>query len=167
MPSFDIVSSVDQHEVANAVDQANRELETRFDFKEAFKKGEAKFELTKNNEIQVTAPTDFQIQQMKDILRQKCVKRNIDTRSLTDLPVEKNLSEVRLTIQIQQGIKPDIAKKIVKSIKGVKLKVQPAIQSDKIRVTGKKRDELQQVISHLKEHEEEFETALQYENFRD
>lgn len=163
MPSFDIASSIDLHEMSNAVDQANRELTTRFDFKGV----QASFELSKNNEIHLKAPTEFQIQQMIDILRQKCAKRGIDVRSLTHLPLETNLSEARQTIEIQQGIKPEIAKQIVKSIKGTKLKVQSSIQGEQVRVTGKKRDDLQQAITHLKENEDEFGLPLQYENFRD
>lgn len=160
MPSFDIVSKVDNHELTNAVDQANRELTTRFDFKGV----DAKFELS-DNSINLSAPSDFQLQQMADILRNKLVKRNIDIRSLDYKDPEIQLSVARQEIVVKQGIDKELAKKITKDIKASKMKVQPAIQGEQVRVTGKKRDDLQQAISMLKEGE--YEQPLQFENFRD
>lgn len=161
MPSFDIVSKVDKHELENAVDQANREIKSRFDFKGV----DASFDLEGGDKINLKAPSDFQIKQMDDILRGKLVKRDIDVRSLDPQPIEKNLSEARQTINVVQGIPADKAKKITKMIKDKKLKVQPSIQGEQVRVTGKKRDDLQEVMSFLRESE--LELALQFENFRD
>ena len=160
MPSFDIVSKVDEHELSNAVDQANREITTRFDFKGI----EASFSLDKED-ITLKAPSEFQVQQMEDILRGKLVKREIDVRSLDPQKVETNLSEARQTIKVIQGISQENAKKIVKKIKDEKLKVQASIQGDQVRVTGKKRDDLQSVMSMLKDSD--LELSLQYDNFRD
>jgi uncharacterized protein YajQ (UPF0234 family) len=161
MPSFDIVSEVDDHEVTNAVDQANREVTTRFDFKGV----DAKFEYA-NNEITLTAPNEFQVDQMRDILNNKCVKRNVDIQSLEAQDIQVNGSEAKQILKVKQGIETDAAKKIIKLIKAEKLKVQTAIQGEKIRVTGKKRDDLQTVIAFLKE-QENLELPLQFENFRD
>lgn len=160
MPSFDIVSKVEQHEITNVVDQATREITNRFDFKGV----KASFELN-NNEITLKAPSDFQVQQMLDILRGKMVKRNVDTRSLEIKDPDINLSEARQLIIVRQGIESDIAKKIIKFIKNSGTKVQPAIQGDQVRVTGKKRDDLQEIIALLKN--ESFGLPLQFENFRD
>lgn len=161
MPSFDTVSEVNMHEATNAVDQANRELSTRFDFKGV----EAKFEL-KESTITQTTDSDFQLQQMMDILFNKLTKRGIEL-SCIDIgkmtPVGK---QVKQELTIKQGIETDLAKKIVKLIKANKFKVQAAIQGEKIRVTGKKRDDLQQVIQFLKSSDE-IELPLQFENFRD
>lgn len=160
MPSFDIVSKVDHHEIANAVDQSIREVTNRFDFKGV----NATFELT-DNEITLKAPSDFQVQQMLDILRNKMVKRGIDTRSLDIESPNINLSETRQKITVRQGIESDIAKKITKFIKTHLNKVQATIEGDKIRVSGKKRDDLQATIAALKN--ESFGLPLQFENFRD
>lgn len=160
MPSFDIVSKVDQHELTNAVDQSTREITNRFDFKGI----KASFDLT-DNEITLKAPSDFQLQQMLDILRSKMVKRNLDTRSLEIKDPDINLAEARQVIVVKQGIESETAKKIVKYIKNCAAKVQPAVQGDQVRVTGKKRDDLQEVIALLRE--ESFDVPLQFENFRD
>lgn len=161
MPSFDIVSEVDMHEVNNALDQSNREVGTRFDFKGV----DASFELNNGVEITVSAEADFQIQQMMDILRAKMVKRSIDTKSLKEGDIQMVGQKASMVVTVQQGIEADIARKIVKTVKEAKLKVQTAIQGEKLRVTGKKRDDLQQVIALLKENS--FGIPLQYENFRD
>lgn len=160
MPSFDVVSKVDNHELMNAVDQANREVTNRFDFKDSG----AKFVLN-DNEITLFATSDFQIKQMQDILRDKASKRNIDLKTLDFKVIETNLNEAKQTVQLRQGIDKEAAKKIVKLIKEQKLKVQAAIQGEQVRVTGKKRDDLQFAISVLKE--QNFELPLQFENFRD
>lgn len=160
MPSFDIVSNTDQHEIANAVDQANREVSTRFDFKDT----NARIELAKDK-ITLSAPTDFQLKQLDEILRNKFAKRGIDLRSLNYLPINTNLSEAKQVVEVKQGIDTENAKKIVKQIKESGHKVQAAIQGDQIRVTGKKRDDLQEVIAMLRGSKTPL--PLQYINFRD
>ncbi len=160
MPSFDIVSEVDLQEVRNAVDQANREVGARFDFKGV----SAKFELT-DAEVLLTAEQEFQLQQMMDILRQKLVKRKVDIACLEIGTPETSLNAARQRVLIRQGIDTDTAKKIVKAIKAAKLKVQAQIQGDKVRVTGKKRDDLQKVIAMLRDSD--YGLPLQYINFRD
>lgn len=160
MPSFDVVSEVDFHEVTNAVDQANRELKTRFDFRGV----DAKFERTEDV-VRVTAEADIQLDQMIDILRAKLVKRSIDPKVM-DIGDQEHVGKLlHKNIKIQEGVESLLAKKIVKLIKDKKMKVQAAIQGEKVRVTGKKRDDLQQVMNMLKE--EDIETPLQYNNFRD
>jgi uncharacterized protein YajQ (UPF0234 family) len=160
MPSFDIVSNIDNHEVTNAVDQANREVTTRFDFKDT----NAHLELNKDK-ITIIAPTDFQLKQVDEILRNKLAKRQVDIRSLTYKEIDVSLSEAKQIIEIKQGIDTDNAKKITKLIKESGLKVQASIQGDQIRVTGKKRDDLQDVIAMLRAAK--VAIPLQYVNFRD
>mgnify|MGYP001417350409 CR=1 FL=1 len=160
MPSFDVVSEVDWHEITNAIDQANRELQTRFDFRGV----EAKFEKLEQS-VRVTAEADIQLDQMIDILRAKMVKRLIDPKVM-DIGDQEHVGKLlHKNVQIQEGLESLFAKRVVKLIKEKKLKVQAAIQGDKIRVTGKKRDDLQQVMATLKE--EDFDVPLQYNNFRD
>ena len=146
MPSFDVVSDFDSHEARNGVDQANREVTTRFDFKGTG----SKFELD-GEVISLTTQSDFQLKQMMDILHQKLSKRGVDLGCLEEQEPEFSGSEAR--------------QKLVKQIKAAKLKVQAAIQGDKLRVSGKKRDDLQAVIAMLKETD--IGLPLQYENFRD
>ena len=146
MPSFDIVSEVDMHEVNNAIDQSNREVGTRFDFKGV----DAKFTLTESSDISITAEVDFQVHQMLDILRGKLVKRGIDTKAIREGEVEMVGQKATMPVKLQQGIESDLARKIVKMVKETKMKVQTAIQGEKLRVTGKKRDDLQNVIELLK-----------------
>jgi|SRR3989339_221405 len=160
MPSFDIISEVNKHELANAVDQANREVETRFDFKGT----NSKFELL-DNKIILTTQSEFQLQQMTAVLRNKLAKRGVDTRVMKEGEVQTSLNHAKLEIEIQQGIKQEFAKKITKMIKDSKLKVQASIQGEQIRVTGKKKDDLQEVIAFLRKAE--LELPLQFENFRD
>lgn len=160
MPSFDIISSIDNHEVTNAVDQANREVSTRFDFKDT----NARLELNKDK-ITLTAPTDFQLKQVDEILRTKFAKRNVDMRALHYNEINTSLNEAKQIIEVKQGIDADNAKKIVKLIKDAQMKVQAAIQGDQIRVTGKKRDDLQLVIALLREAK--VAIPLQFVNFRD
>ncbi len=161
MPSFDIVSEVDMHELNNALDQSNREVGTRFDFKGT----DASFELSNDSDITVSAEADFQVQQMLEMLRSKMVKRGIDIKSLKEGEVQLVGQRATMIVTVQQGIEADIARKIVKTVKEAKLKVQTAIQGEKLRVTGKKRDDLQQVMALLKEGS--FGVPLQYDNFRD
>lgn len=160
MPSFDVVSEVDFHEVTNAVDQANRELTTRFDFRGVA----ATFERA-DDVITMTADADIQLQQMLDILQNKLHRRDIDISCLEIADVTKLGKQVKQKVTIRQGLDKDLSRKIVKLIKEKKLKVQAAIQGDKVRVTGKKRDDLQQAIAVLKAAE--LDMPLQYNNFRD
>lgn len=160
MPSFDVVSEVDFQEVRNAVDQAARELGTRFDFRGV----DAGFELS-DERIQLHAQEEFQLGQMLDILRDKLVKRGVDTRALDPGDVEASGKQKRQSFGLKQGIDRDAAKKIVKLIKDSKLKVQSQIQGDQVRVTGKKRDDLQQAIAALKEAD--LDMPLDFNNFRD
>ena len=160
MPSFDVVSEVDQHEVTNAVDQANREIGTRFDFKGVNATCE-------QNGLQVNliAEVDFQVQQMLDMLRSKLVKRGIDIACMECGDVVQSGMQARMEITLRQGVDAPLAKKIVKLIKDKKMKVQAAIQGDQVRVTGKKRDDLQEVMAMLREAN--LDLPLQFTNFRD
>ena len=160
MPSFDVVSDFDAHEAANGVDQANREVSTRFDFKGTG----SKFDLD-GQVIQLTSQSEFQLQQMREMLNQKLSKRGIDIRCLETQPVEKSGNEARQKVLLRRGIEIDLARKLVKRIKGSKLKVQAAIQGDKLRITGKKRDDLQAVMQILREAG--LGIPLQFQNFRD
>ena len=160
MPSFDVVSEVDLQEVKNAVDQAVRELGTRFDFKSV----EAGFAL-EDQRIQLHAQEEFQLGQMLDILKDKFSRRGVDVRSLDPGDVEASGKEKRQAFALKQGIDRDSAKKIVKLIKDSKLKVQSQVQGEQIRVTGKKRDDLQKVMASLKEAG--LEMPLDFSNFRD
>ncbi len=160
MPSFDVVSEVDIQEVRNAVDQANREVGTRFDFKGV----DASFELNES-EISLRADQEFQLGQMMDILRQKLVKRSVDVACMEIGEPEINLNAARQKVVIKQGIESDLAKKMVKAIKASKVKVQAQIQGEQVRVTGKKRDDLQQVIALLRDGD--YGLPLQFQNFRD
>ncbi|MBD8635493.1 YajQ family cyclic di-GMP-binding protein [Stenotrophomonas sp. 169] len=160
MPSFDVVSEVDTHELTNAVDQANRELTTRFDFKGV----DAKY-ILEDEVISQSAPSDFQLQQMTDILRARLSARKIDTKSLEFGDVETNVAGARQKITVKQGIEQKIAKKIAATLKEAKLKVESQINGDKLRVTGKKRDDLQDAMALLKKTD--FDLPLQFDNFRD
>jgi uncharacterized protein YajQ (UPF0234 family) len=160
MPSFDVISEVDKHELTNAVDQANRELATRFDFKGT----EATYTLD-DYTITQAAPSEFQLQQMLDILRGRLVARKIDIRALDVAEPETNLGGSRQKITVKQGIEQPVAKKLVATLKAAKLKVEAQINGDKLRVTGKKRDDLQQAMALLRGAE--VELPLQFDNFRD
>jgi len=160
MPSFDIVSEVDLHELSNAIDQTNREVSTRFDFKDS----DANVEYT-NDTLTLHAASEFQLNQMKDILYKKLAKRKIDIGSLEALQPEIQNRRARLPMKVKQGVDTDTAKKIVKTIKSTKLKVQASIQAEQVRVTGKKRDDLQQIITLLRD--KEIDLPLQFVNFRD
>jgi len=160
MPSFDVVSDFDSHEANNAVDQASREVNTRFDFKGTGSKFEIEEQL-----ITMTTQSDFQLKQMIDILRQKLSKRGINIACLEEQDAEITNNGARQQIILRRGIDADRARKIVKQIKAAKMKVQAAIQGDKVRISGKKRDDLQEVIAMLKETD--LDLPLQYENFRD
>jgi len=160
MPSFDVISEIDLQEVRNAVDQSNREIGTRFDFKGV----KASFDLS-DDRILLNGEQEFHLQQMMDILRQKLVKRGIDLASLDPGEPVTNLSRARQEIRLKQGVDSDTAKALVKAVKASKIKVQVQIQGDQLRVTGKKRDDLQEVIALLRGGD--WGLPLQFNNFRD
>lgn len=160
MPSFDVVSEIDAHELANAIDQCNREVSNRFDFKGTNSRVEEKDAV-----LTLIGPGEFQIQQMTDILLIKLSKRGIDVGCLKYDKIQENINESRQEITVRQGLDKDLSRKIVKLIKNTKLKVQSSIQGDQVRITGKKRDDLQEAIAFLKE--QELGQPLQYSNFRD
>ena len=160
MPYFDAVSKVDSHELSNAVDQANREVAKRYDLRGT----NARFELQEYL-ISQFAQSEYQLNQLLDILRLRLAARGIDPRSLELGEVEVNLSEARRQITIKQGIEQATAKKLVASLKQAKLKVEAQISGDKLRVTSKKRDDLQSAIALLRKCE--IDLPLQFENFRD
>ena len=160
MPSFDVVSEVNHHELSNGVDQANREVTTRFDFKGTG----SNFELA-DLVITMNTESDFQLQQMYDVLCNKLVKRGIDIACLEKGEAVIQARSATQTVKVNEGIDSPTAKNMVKLIKQSKIKVQAAIQGEQLRVTGKKRDELQEVIALLKDAN--VEIPLQYKNFRD
>ena len=160
MPSFDVVSHFDAHEATNAIDQANREVTNRFDFK-----GTGSKFVLEENVVNLTSQSEFQLQQMLDILRQKLVKRGIDIACMKEEELEISGNEARQKVILRQGIETSLARDLVKKVKASKIKVQTAIQGEKLRVSGKKRDDLQAVIALLKDAD--VDLPLQYENFRD
>jgi hypothetical protein len=160
MPSFDVVSEFDAHEASNAIDQANREVGTRFDFK-----GTGSKYALEDQVVTLTSQADFQLQQMMDILRQKLAKRGIDIDCMKEEEPEITGSEARQKVILRKGIDTPLARDLVKQIKASKIKVQSSIQGEKLRVSGKKRDDLQAVIALLKDSKTDL--PLQYENFRD
>ncbi|CCG86405.1 YajQ family cyclic di-GMP-binding protein [Erwinia piriflorinigrans] len=163
MPSFDIVSEIDMQEVRNAVDNANREISTRFDFRGV----QASFELNEKNEsIKVSSESDFQVKQLVDILREKLLKRGIEGGAL-EVPeqIEHSGKSWIVDAKMKKGIETDIAKKLVKLIKDSKLKVQSQIQGDEVRVTGKSRDDLQGAMALVRKGE--LGQPFQFKNFRD
>ncbi|MDF2182159.1 YajQ family cyclic di-GMP-binding protein [Neptuniibacter sp. CAU 1671] len=160
MPSFDIVSELDMHEVSNAVDQANREIQNRYDFKGI----DARFEQNEGVVV-LYAEVDFQLQQMLEVLRTKLTSRKIDIRCLEVKDPEKANMRARQEVVMKQGLDQPLCKKITKLIKDAKLKVQTQVQGEQVRVTGKKRDDLQQVMAMLREAD--LELPLQFNNFRD
>lgn len=161
MPSFDVVSEIDHHELTNGVDQANKEVTSRFDFKGT----DSKFELN-GNSITLHTESEFQLEQMYDMLTSKLTKRGIDILCLERQDMDVQLKTAKQVITVREGLDSALAKKITKTIKDKKLKVQAAIQGDSVRVTGKKRDDLQMVMSILKE-EKGLDLPLQFKNFRD
>jgi cyclic-di-GMP-binding protein len=160
MPSFDVVSEIDEHELTNAVDQANRELTQRFDFKDTG----ASYELDEFI-VKMKAPAEFQLKQMLDILRMRVAKRGIDASCLEPKDPLANLAEARQEVVMKHGIDQEIGKKIQKLVKESKLKVQAGIQGDKVRITGKQRDDLQDAMALLRGAS--LGLPLQFENFRD
>lgn len=160
MPSFDIVSEVDNHQFTNAVDQASRIIDTRFDFKGV----NAKFE-RKDLTVTLFAESDMQLDQMEDMLRSALIKCSIDPKAMKLGDMETAGKQVKKTVTLQNGLETELAKKIIKRIKDEKLKVQTQIQGEQVRVTGKKRDDLQEVIAMLRAAD--LEQPLQFTNFRD
>ena len=160
MPSFDVVSELNSHEVANALDQANRELAQRFDFKDTG----ARYEL---EELTVTlhAQVDFQLKQMLEILKLRFGKRGIDLACLDIKDPEVNLAAARQQILLKQGVDAETGKKVTRLLKDSKLKVQASIQGEKVRVSGKQRDDLQEAIRLLRGSK--LDLPLQFNNFRD
>ncbi|KJK01711.1 MULTISPECIES: YajQ family cyclic di-GMP-binding protein [Pseudomonadaceae] len=159
MPSFDVVSELDKHELTNALDNATKELDRRFDLK-----GKCSFE-AKEKSITLTAEADFMLEQMLDILRSSLVKRKIDAQCMEIKDSFASGKVVKQEVDFREGIDKDLAKKIVALIKDKKLKVQAAIQGEQVRVTGKKRDDLQEAIALLRG--ESLGMPLQFNNFRD
>ncbi len=160
MPSFDIVSEVDHHELSNAIDQANREIGTRYDFKGS----DARIEQA-HNQLTLSTESEFQIKQMTPILKEKMSKRGIDVSCLDFADIVEMNKRARQQVLVREGLDKDLARKIVTLIKDSKLKVQASIQGEQVRVNGKKRDDLQQVMKLLKEAN--LGIPLQFNNFRD
>ena len=162
MPSFDVVSKLDLHELTNAIDQANRELSNRFDFKGT----DAAFELEETT-VTMIAPADFQLKQMLEILKLRIAKRGIDVGCLEVKDPEVNLARAKQLVILKHGIDADAGRKVSRLLKDSKLKVQGAIQGDSVRVTGKSRDDLQSVMQLVRGKQDEFGVDTQFENFRD
>lgn len=160
MPSFDIVSEVDTHELSNAVDQAHREISNRFDFKGS----DAKVTL-KDTIVTMEAQVEFQIKQIYDVVTQKMAKRGIDLACVEKSKLQEGNNRATQNLVINQGIDGEIAKKITKSLKQQNFKIQTQVQGEKVRVTGKKRDDLQQAMQFLREMS--LGVPLQFNNFRD
>lgn len=161
MPSFDVVCKPDLIELRNAVDQVNKEIGTRFDFKGS----DSKVELNENT-IMVYADDDFKLEQVAEIIRNKCAKRNVDVRFLTfDKKEKMSGDKIKQTVTVKNGLDKDLAKQVVKEVKDSKMKVQASIQGDTVRIQGAKRDDLQSAIAMLKQ--KVTETPLGFENFRD
>jgi cyclic-di-GMP-binding protein len=160
MPSFDVVSELNMHEVSNAVDQARRELEHRFDFKDTG----ARYEL-EGTAVLLVAPAEFQLRQMQEILKLRLAKRGVDLTCLEIAAAELNLAEARQRVVLRQGIDAETARRIQRAVKDSKLKVQAAIQGDRVRISGKSKDDLQSAMALLRGAG--LNLPLQFNNFRD
>ena len=160
MASFDIKSELDHHEVTNAVDQANRVLQNRFDFK-----GTGAEFIVNEKQISLSAKEEFQIHQMSPILNESLAKRGIDLKTLKQHDIEVSGGSAQQNIELQEGIDKELAKKITTLVKQSKSKTQASIQGDSVRITGKKRDELQAIIQLVKD--QNYDIPLQFVNFRD
>ena len=160
MPSFDVVSEIDKHELSNAIDQTAREIATRFDFK-----GTAANIKLEDKQIVISGDNDFQLDQISTILYQRLSKRGVDIKCLKEEEIRQTGKIAFQNIVVQQGIDKDLGRKIVKLTKDSKLKVQAAMQGDQVRITGKKRDDLQLIMSQLRQ--QEYDLPLQFVNFRD
>jgi len=161
MPSFDIVSEIDKHELSNAIDQANKEVGTRFDFKGS----KSNFVLS-GSEITMNTESDFQLDQMFAMLLGKLAKRGIELKSLERKDADIQMKTAKQVVLVKEGIDASVARIIIKKIKDSKLKVKCVNQGDSVRVTGKKRNDLQEIIGFLRQ-EDSIEVALQFNNFRD
>lgn len=160
MPSFDVVSEIDHHELTNAIDQANREIAQRFDLKDT----QASVS-NEGNDITITADDSFGIQQISKLFQEKLVKRKIELSALKEKSEDSSLGKAQKTFTLQEGIDGPNGKKINKMIKENKIKAQSSIMDNKVRVTAKKRDDLQNIMQMLKEAN--FDMPLQFNNFRD
>jgi uncharacterized protein YajQ (UPF0234 family) len=160
MPSFDVVSEIDHHELKNALDQANREIGTRYDFK-----GSGANIEQSGNDLTLEAESEFQVKQMLPILKEKMSKRGIDVDCLEFADIVEMNKRARQQVKIREGLDKDLARKMVRLVKDSKLKVQVAIQGEQLRVSGKKRDDLQQVMQILRQAG--LGIPLQFNNFRD
>ncbi len=160
MPTFDVVSEIDLHELTNAVDQANREISNRFDFK-----GTSAHVERKESELTLIADAEFQVRQIDDVLRKKLAARGIDLDCLEMGEITQSGREARQPVKVRQGIDKELARKIVKLTKDSKIKVQAQVQGDQVRVSGKKRDDLQAIIALLRDAK--LGVPLQFVNFRD
>ena len=158
MPTFDIVSEVDHHELTNVIDQTAREIDNRFDFKGT------SAAIKQEQELFLYGDNDFQLDQIKDIFLAKAAKRQLDPGCFEFNDIQSNHANVKRSITVKTGISTEFGKKIIKAIKAQKLKVQASIQQEQVRVTGKKRDDLQETIAFLKDHITE--QPLQFQNFR-
>lgn len=161
--SFDIVSEFDKQELVNAIDQVNRDLSTRFDLKNS----NSTVELDADKSITVTTADEMKLKNIDDIIQSKLIKRGISIKILDPQPIENALGgNVRRIYNLKKGLTQDLAKKIVAEIKGTKLKVQASIQGEQVRVTGKSKDDLQDVIKFIRENEDKFDCPLQFTNYR-
>lgn len=161
--SFDIVSEFDKQELVNAVDQVERELSSRFDLKNT----NSEIKLDGDKSITITTGDDMKLRNIIDILQSKMVKRNLSIKILDPQPVENALGgNIRQVFNLKKGLTQELAKKIVADIKNTKIKVQPSIQADQVRVSGKDKDDLQAVIKMLKEKEDSYNIPLQFQNYR-
>ena len=160
MPSFDIESKVDNHELSNAIDQTNRLISNRYDLKDA--NAQVSYQ---ESEIKISAKESFQLEQIIPILKENLTKRSIDLKSIKIGEIHQTNNASQVNIDLIQGISSEIGKEINALIKSKKMKVQSSIQGDSVRVNGKKRDDLQAVINLIKEHN--FDLPLQFQNFRD
>ena len=161
--SFDIVSEYDKQELVNAIDQVNRDLSTRFDLKNS----NSTVELDADKSITVTTADEMKLKNIDDILQSKLIKRGLSIKILDPQPIENALGgNVRRVYKLKKGLTQDLAKKIVAEIKNTKLKVQASIQGEQVRVSGKSKDDLQDVIKFFRENEDKFDYPLQFTNYR-
>ncbi len=161
--SFDIVSEFDKQELVNAVDQVKRDVLSRFDLKDS----DSEIELEADKSITITTKDDMKLRNIVDLLQSKMVKRNLSIKILDPQPVENALGgKVRQVLNLKKGLTMELAKKIVADIKNSKLKVQAAIQGEQVRVSGKSRDDLQEIIKLMRQNEDKYDVALQFTNYR-
>lgn len=161
--SFDIVSEFDRQELVNAVDQAKRDISSRFDLKDSG----SDINLDADKSITITTKDDMKLRNIIDLLQSKMIKRNLSIKILDPQPVENALGgNVRQVFNLKKGLSMELAKKIVADIKSSKLKVQAAIQGEQVRVSGKSRDDLQEIIKLMRQNEDKYDTALQFTNYR-